>query len=138
MNNALLNVIWDTMPAYGGAHEERERKAALPIARLSYQHATTGASDVNVGGRARPRASLQMESSEGNDGATTIASRGEEVVGEIQLTQHTEPRSLSAVADNTRMFRRCSADRHPAGCYLRPPSTVSTAFMIGTLKFFSS
>ena len=55
----------------------------LPIARLSHQHATTGASDVNVGGRARPRASLQMESSEGNDGATTIASRGEEVVGEV-------------------------------------------------------
>ena len=55
MNNALLNVIWDTMPAYGGAHEEQERKAALPIARLSYQHATTGASDVNVGGRERPR-----------------------------------------------------------------------------------
>jgi hypothetical protein len=57
VNNALIDVIRDTMPAYGGAHKERDTQAALPIARLSYQHATKGASDFNVGGRARPRAS---------------------------------------------------------------------------------
>jgi hypothetical protein len=47
VNNALIDVIRNTMRVYGGAHYQWDA-FVLPIARLSYQHATTNASDVKV------------------------------------------------------------------------------------------
>jgi hypothetical protein len=58
VNNALVDVIPNTMRVYGDAHYQWDAQAVLPIARLSYQHATTDASDVNIGGRADTRERL--------------------------------------------------------------------------------